>query len=400
MKAVILAAGKGERMKPLTNTRPKVMLPITGKPMVEHTICEALKAGIKEFVIVIGYHGDVIKDYFKDGGKWGITIEYVAQQKQLGTADAIMKAKEKLGGKFLMLNGDCIVSAPDIKKLIRAESDTMGITERSDVSGYGVVCVNGDKITSIDEKTKNPKSNLINTGAYLFTTGIFEAIEKTQASIRGELEITSSLGEMIKSGKDVFAARLDSFVDVSYPWNILDVNEMIMKDVPENCEGAIENGAVIKGSVAVGKGTIIRSGSYLQGPIIIGENSVIGPNCYIRPCTAIGNNCHVGASCEVKNTVVMDGTKIPHHNYVGDSVIGANCNLGAGTKIANLRLDEENIKINGVDTKRRKLGAIIGDDVKTGINSCINAGAMIGNSSRISPNTTVKGVLEPNTVVL
>ncbi len=116
-----------------------------------------------------------------------------------------------------------------------------------------------------------------------------------------------------------------------------------MANLEPHNSGEIEANVVLKGAVSVDKGTIIRSGSYIVGPVIIGQNCDIGPNCFIRPSTAIGDNCHIGAAVEVKNSIVMNGTKIPHFNYVGDSVIGENCNLGAGTKIANLKLDKKNI---------------------------------------------------------
>src|SRR4030042_2811217 len=132
------------------------------------------------------------------------------------------------------------------------------------------------------------------------------------------------------------------WLDVSYPWDLLKANESLMSHLEGKIQGEIEPNAVLKGTVSVGKNTVVRSGSYIVGPVIIGDNCEIGPNCYIRPSTAVGDNCHIGASVEVKNSIIMRETKIPHHNYVGDSVIGERCNLGAGTKIANLRLDKNN----------------------------------------------------------
>ena len=153
---------------------------------------------------------------------------------------------------------------------------------------------------------------------------------------------------------------------------------------------------VIKGTVSIGKDTVVRSGSYIVGPVIIGQNCGIGPNCYIRPHTSIGDNCHIGGAVEVKNSIIMRGSKIPHHNYVGDSIIGEECNFGAGTKVANLRLDKREIWIAGMDTKKRKLGAIIGDRVETGINACINVGSMIGNGTHIGPGAIASGVISPD----
>jgi NDP-sugar pyrophosphorylase family protein len=167
---------------------------------------------------------------------------------------------------------------------------------------------------------------------------------------------------------------------------------------PQNW-GEIEANVVMKGAVSVGKGTIVRSGSYIVGPVIIGQNCDIGPHCFIRPCTVIGNNCRIGASVEVKNSIVMNGTKMPHLNYVGDSILGEDCNLGAGTKIANLKLDKKNIWINDIDTKRHKLGAIMGDRVETGINSAINVGTLIGNNTFIGPGALAHGIISPGSKI-
>ena len=158
----------------------------------------------------------------------------------------------------------------------------------------------------------------------------------------------------------------------------------------------MEESAVVQGMVAIGVGTVVRSGSYVVGPVVIGQNCDIGPNCYIRPYTAIGDDCRIGSAVEVKNSVIMKGSKIPHLSYIGDSVIGERCNLGAGTKIANLRLDNKDITAAGIDTGRRKLGAIIGDEVETGINASINVGSIIGNNTRIGPGAIVSGVILPD----
>ncbi len=144
---------------------------------------------------------------------------------------------------------------------------------------------------------------------------------------------------------------------------------------------------------------MVRSGAYIVGPVIIGDNCEVGPNCFIRPATAIGDGCHIGAATEVKNSIIMNGTKIPHLNYVGDSIIGEGCNLGAGTKIANLRLDKRNIFVTGIDTKRRKLGAIIGDNVETGINASINVGCMVGNNTFLGPGVVASGVILPDSQI-
>ncbi|RLF62689.1 MAG: glucose-1-phosphate thymidylyltransferase [Thermoplasmata archaeon] len=397
MKCVILAAGEGKRMHPLTYTRPKVMLPIANKPVLEWNMANAIKAGFREFIFVVGYKSEMVRNYFGDGAEWGINIEYVNQGEPLGTAHAIKTVEKFVGDDFIVLCGDTIFGEEDIMAIKNREM-AVGLTEIEDAREYGIVEMEGKKVIKIHEKMDEPISNLVNGGIYRFNKKIFEFIEKTGKSPRGEYEITDSINLMVKE-EEIEGLLLKKWRDVVYPWHILDANEEMLKKIKGGKESEIEENAVIKGNVIIGKGSKIMSGSYIEGPVAIGKNCKIGPNCYIRPFTAIGNNCHIGNACEVKNSVVMNNTNIPHQNYVGDSVIGQNCNLGAGTKIANLRLDKKDVvvSLNGkkVDTKRRKLGAIIGDNVQTGINATINIGSIIGNDVFIGPGASVSNEIKP-----
>jgi bifunctional UDP-N-acetylglucosamine pyrophosphorylase/glucosamine-1-phosphate N-acetyltransferase len=200
---------------------------------------------------------------------------------------------------------------------------------------------------------------------------------------------------MIEAGSGIDSHMISQWLDISYPWDLLAANEAFMTDLEARNLGEVEANVVMKGAVAIGKNTIVRSGSYIIGPVVIGENCDIGPNCYIRPCTAIGDDCHIGNAVEVKNCIIMKGSNLPHHNYAGDSVIGEGCNFGAGTKIANLRLDKKVVRVDGIDTGRRKLGAIIGDMVETGINASINVGSLVGDRTFIGPGAVASGVIAP-----
>ncbi len=399
MKAVILAAGEGNRMRPLTSNRPKVMLPIANKPILEHLLIEAGEAGVKDFIFIVGYGDEQVRNYFGQGDRWGVKIAYSEQRKQLGTADAIRMVAGMLDSSFLVINGDVVVSREDIGLLLKTERNTMSVIEVKDPRGLGMVELSGDKVTNIYEKTQKPPTLMANAGLYLFTPEIFEAVSRTEKSPRGEYEITDSLQLLMDTEEGLHYQLIKSWLDISYPWNLLPANESMLKSLEAQNLGEVEDNVVLKGAVAIGKNTVIRSGAYIIGPVVIGENCDIGPNCYIRPSTAIGDDCHIGAAVEVKNSIIMKGTKIPHHNYIGDSVIGEECNLGAGTKIANLRLDKKNIMVSGIDTKRRKLGAIIGDHVETGINASINVGSIIGNNTFIGPGVVVSGVIKSDSKI-
>jgi len=276
----------------------------------------------------------------------------------------------------------------------------MSVVKVENNRDLGVVELKKDRVVHIYEKVEKPPSNMANAGLYLFTPDIFTAIARTPKSQRGEYEITDSLQLMIDQGGGVYCHKISYWLDLSYPWDLLRANESLLSGITAENLGEVEENAVIKGVVSIGKGTVIRSGSYIVGPVIIGQDVDVGPNCYIRPFTAIGDGCHIGASVEVKNSIVMKGSKIPHHNYVGDSIIGEDCNFGAGTKIANLRLDEKDIWVGNINTGRRKFGAIIGDNVKTGINVSINVGAVIGNNTHIGPGAVVSGIISSDSKIL
>jgi UDP-N-acetylglucosamine diphosphorylase/glucosamine-1-phosphate N-acetyltransferase len=396
LKAVILAAGEGNRMRPLTSNRPKVMLPIANMPILEHLLIEVKEAGIGDFILIVGYCDEQVRSYFGKGEKWGVNIAYSEQRKQLGTADAIRIVEGMVADNFLVINGDVIVSRKDIGRLIKNDRNTMSVIEVKDPRGLGMVELSSTKVVNIYEKTERPPTLMANAGLYLFTPEVFDAISRTEKSPRGEYEITDSLKILMATKTGLHYQRLQSWLDLSYPWDLLTANESMLAGLKAENLGEVEANVVLKGPVAIGKNTVLKSGTYIEGPVIIGDGCRIGPNCYIRPSTTIGNDCHIGAAVEVKDSVIMNGTDFPHLNYVGDSVIGEGCNFGAGTKIANLRLDKQNIKVAGIDTKRRKLGAIIGDRVETGINASINVGSMIGNNTFIGPGVMASGTILPD----
>lgn len=401
IKCVILAAGEGKRMHPLTYTRPKVMLPIANKPILERNLINAINAGLKEFVFIVSYKSEMVRSYFGGGEKYKVKIEYINQGEPKGTAHAIGLV-EKFADDFIVLSGDTVFGENDIKN-ISEKKNSIGLFKVENPTEYGVVDSKNDKVVKIYEKMQQPFTDVINAGIYHFDKKVFEYIKKTNKSPRGEYEITDTINMMAEKFV-VSSVMLDQWRDVVYPWHLLDANEEVLKKIDKKIEGTVEKNATIKGKVIIGKNTVVMNGAYIEGPVVIGENCKIGPNCYIRPYTSIGNSCHIGNACEVKNSIVFDNSNIPHQNYVGDSIIGENCNLGAGCKIANLRLDKKNISVvldsTKIDTCRKKLGVIIGDNTQTGINSMLNIGSFIGNNVSIGPGAVVRGCIEPYSKIM
>ncbi|MCD4703469.1 MAG: NTP transferase domain-containing protein [Methanosarcinaceae archaeon] len=396
MKAVILAAGEGTRMRPLTSECPKVMLPVANKPILEHIVNAVVEAGIEGIVLITGYREDVIRNHFENGSRWGVDIEYVHQDEQRGTAHAIGCAEEHVNGRFIVLNGDVLITPSHIKHLMSRNEDAVLTVKRVvNPSDFGVIETSGSLVTRIIEKPSEPPTDLANAGIYLFNDTIFDLIQRTELSPRGELEITDALQMLIVSGAAVgYEILSNDWIDIGRPWELLNANEILLREIGRDRAGTVEPNATIIGDVVVGEGSIIRNGAYIIGPVVIGKNCDIGPNCFIRPSTAIGNDVHVGNAVEVKNSILMDGTKIGHLSYIGDSVIGRRCNFGAGTKVANLRHDGRNIRVmlkgKRTDSGRRKLGVIMGDDVHTGINTCINVGCIMDSGSSTGPGEIIR----------
>jgi len=401
MKGAILAAGRGTRLRPITTEIPKCMLPLIGKPILEHIISELKKAGIKEISIVVGYKKDSIIDYFRDGSRLGVRIKYVEQKETLGTAHAIglLRFRED----FLVVNGDTPLSSKDITSLISAYSEgkkshqasaAVGVVKVESPNNYGVIVIKNGFAQKIVEKPKKFVSDRANTGIYVFSPEIFDAIKETKKSERGEYEITTSIQLLIDHGKKVKVGEIkDLWSDIGNPWTYLDTNKILMDRMKSAVSGKVEKFVEVNGKLCLGKNSVIKSGTYVEGPVYIGDNCTVGPNAFLRSYTTIGNNCKIGNGVEIKNSIIMDDSKIPHLSYVGDSIIGRNCNFGAGTLVGNLRLDEKSVKMRIgeeiVDSGRRKFGCIVGDNVKTGINVLINSGKKIGSNSMIGPGVIV-----------
>ncbi|MBP2146850.1 bifunctional UDP-N-acetylglucosamine pyrophosphorylase/glucosamine-1-phosphate N-acetyltransferase [Methanofollis sp. W23] len=398
MECVILAAGEGTRMRPLTADRPKVMLPIANRPMLEHLVCAVRDAGITSVVLVVGYGEREVRDWFGDGSRFGLSIRYVTQRHQLGTGDALMATEGLTTGRFLMLNGDMIVESSDLAALCQREAPCMGVHESDHPQDYGVVTMDGAQITGLEEKSRHPRSTWINAGVYLFDQEIYARAEDLSLSGRGEYELTDALEGYIAEGR-LTAYPLKTWMDVGSPWDLLDANATLLAGMEASRDGAVEEGVVVHGKLILGKNSVVKAGTYIEGDCVIGDGCTVGPHAYLRGSTTIGDSCHIGHSVEVKNSIIFAETKIPHFNYLGDSVVGSHCNFGAGTKVANLRHDHGIIRVNGRSTGRKKFGAIIGDHVLFGINCSVNVGSVIGSYSLIGPHSLVEGVLRDRTVI-
>lgn len=395
MQAVILAAGKSTRTYPLTLTKPKPLLKIINKELIKHNLDE-LHGIINEVILIVGYRSEMIKEHIGNSYR-GIKIIYIEQKEQNGTGGAIICAKHILKDKFIVMNGDDLFSNEDIKKCIKHDYCIL-VKEVNDIYRFGEIIINNKNNNVIDIIEKPNKDNgLANTGLYVFSKKIFDY--NLKKSKRNEYEIVDYIKFLNEDNLKINYEIVNQYwIPITYAWNLLDANDFFLSKIKSKNSAIIEENVTIKGEVIIGKDTLVKSGSYIEGPAIIGNDCVIGPNCYIRKNSTIGNFSKIGNAVEIKNTIIGERTNINHLSYVGDSVIGDNVNFGAGTITANLRHDNNSIKtpLKGkiIDTKRRKLGTIVGDGVHTGINTSIYPGRKLAPDSTTLPGEIISKDIE------
>ncbi|AEH06829.1 bifunctional sugar-1-phosphate nucleotidylyltransferase/acetyltransferase [Methanothermococcus okinawensis] len=396
MDAVILCAGKGTRLMPLTENRPKPMIPIAGKPILEHII-NKIEGFVDNIYLIVKYKKEIIINHFKNHPK----ITFIEQKEIDGTGYAVLMAKEYIKDDFLVINGD-IVFDDDLKNIVDYKN-AMALTEVSNPENFGVVVLDDENnIIELQEKPKNPKSNLINAGIYKFEKNIFDILENLKPSKRGEVELTDAISELIQNG-NMKGIKLNGYWnDTGRPWDLLDANKHLLKNIKTDIKGKIGKNVVIDGNVIIEESAEVKHNSVIEGPAIIKSGAIVGPLAYIRPNTVLMENTGVGNSSEIKGSIIMKNTKIPHLSYIGDSIIGENCNIACNTITANLRFDDKPVKVNikGKIVKSvRKLGVIMGDNVKTGVQVSFMPGVKIGSSCWLGANCLIDKDVESNSFV-
>ena len=403
MKAIILAAGKGVRLRPITETRPKPLIPVLCKPLLLWHLDYLLANSnlFDEVIIVVNYLKDMIIDAVRRHPLHEL-IRFVEQGKELGTGDAVYKAIKDLDDEeeVLVIYSDLFIADEELYgRVSRTKGNIVVGVVHENPSEYGVLIEENGLLKGIIEKPAKPPSNLVNAGIYKFrVSDLRPYLERLEPSIRGELEFTDALSAAASNDIPIKILSLDSskWIDIGLPWNILDANKIAFKHMIKGSRfnGTIESNVSIKGSnIVIEEGALIRSGTYIEGPVYIGSGAVIGPNARIRPYSVICSGSVVGFSVEVKESLIMEHVHVSHLSYVGDSIICEGVNFGAGTITANLRFDNKPVKVNikgkRISTGRRKFGAIVGAHVKTGINVSLMPGVKIGSYSWIAPGAVV-----------
>jgi len=336
VKGLILAGGHGTRLRPLTFTGNKHMIPIANKPMIFYGLEHLSKAGIKEIAVILGPIREGVREVIGDGSAFGLEITYIDQPDPKGLAHAVLVAEDFLKGEpFVMYLGDNLLKQgvrPLINAYFNHSSDcVICVTAVNDPDRYGIVELDSEgKVSRLVEKPKEPKSNLALAGAYLFNESIFEAVKKIKPSWRNELEITDAIQFLLENGKKISVQHIDGWwKDTGKPEDLLEANQLVLDDLQSKFEGSIDNSCQIIGKVAIGKNTIIKPNTRIKGPVIIGNNCEIGPNVYLGPYTSIGDSVKI-LSGEVEGSIIMQNVFINCNKRIIDSIIGRQSRLESG----------------------------------------------------------------------
>jgi len=333
MKGIILHGGHGTRLRPLTHTGPKQLLPIANKPMSQYCVETLIQAGILEIAFIIGGIGsEKVKEYYGNGEKFGAKFSYVYQDYPKGIAHAISLCEDFINDeKFIVFLGDNIINrkindyVSNFQKS-NAEASIL-LCEVDNPSQFGVAEINNNKIVKIIEKPKNPSSNLAVTGIYFLTPYIFEIIKKLKPSWRNELEIADALQMLIEEENELtYEMITDFWKDTGTPKDIIQANKKILENMKEFQNGKNEEGVIISGKVMIEKGTIIKKGVKITGPVIIGKNCIIENNCEIKSNSSIGDNCQI-SECVISDSIIMSGCKFEGNFKIKNSIIGSNSKI-------------------------------------------------------------------------
>ncbi len=336
IKGLVLSGGHGTRLRPLTHTSAKQLIPVANKPIIFYAIEDLKNAGINDIGIVVGHTEERIKnikDAIGDGSKFDVKITYIKQDAPKGIAQAIGISENFIGNEpFVTYLGDNLLKggiADYVNKFKDSNYDAgILLAKHKTPERFGVAIMNRNKIIGLVEKPKNPPSNWVISGIYLLRPTVFDVIKKLKPSWRNELEITETIDVMIRSKKyKVMVQKVNGWwKDTGKPEDILEVNQLVLSELKPFNKGKIEEGVTIRGRVAIDEGTIIRKGCLIRGPSIIGKNCDIGPNVYIGPYSSIGDKTII-KNGEIESSVIVGDTTIECNKRITDSLIGKNVTI-------------------------------------------------------------------------
>jgi len=360
------------------------MVPVGNKPVLEHVVEALVDAGVNDIVFVVGYRRERIQTYFGDGGDWDANIEYVVQEKQLGTGHALLQAEKEVDEEFLVVNGDSFVSAELLADLGEAEGEgsAVAVTRSDEPTDYGVVDVENGKVVDLEEKPHvyDAETETINAGAYRFDTDVFDDVR--EASSGGEMALTDAVVRQTRHEGDVRAVYTDGWNDISHLWDVLRVNAEMLG-----------NGEAKEG---VGAHNSVHPTAHVADAVALGRNVRVGPNATVLPGTSLGDNVSVGAGAVVANSVLFADASVGENSVLRDCIVAANGSFGPGATVEGGKAD---VVVEGELYQKVRLGGVVGDNSTVAGGAQLRAGTVLGNDVRVGTGATADGRVESGTVV-
>ena len=354
MKGIILHGGHGTRLRPLTHTGPKQLLPIGNKPMSEYCVEALRESGITEIAFVVGGIGsNKVKDYYENGEKFNVNFSYIEQDSPKGIAHAINLCKNFIGNeKFVVFLGDNFINM-NIKNFVinfeNASSDAeLLLCDVDNPEQFGIAYLDGDRISKMVEKPKNPTSSLAITGIYFLTPKIFEKIIKLKPSWRNELEIVDALQMILDDGDQIsYNIITDFWKDTGTPHDIIHANQIILEKMTPKVSGTIGSTVEIDGKFSLGQNSVVENDCKIIGPVIIGNDCTIEKNSVIGPNVSIGNNSKI-SNCHIEHSIVMEYCQLDTNITITGSILANNSQISSSDTVSTKKnfLLGEGTKIN------------------------------------------------------
>lgn len=382
-------------MGPFTVSEPKVMIPVANRPILEYVVDALVAKDIRDIVMVVGYKKERIMSHFEDGTALGAEVEYVTQDKQLGTAHALYAARDLVDDDFLLLPGDNVIDSTAVGDLLeKKDGISILVAESERPSKYGVVDLSGDIVKRIVEKPEERIGNLISTSICALPRDIFRQVG--DALKEGQYKVTDILSAQASKGKVRGIFTTGMWVDAVYPWDLLSVNAAALESVPAGVAGTIENGVTIKGPVSIGEGSIVRSGTYIHGPAVIGPGCDVGPHVCIFPSTSVGDNCRISPFTVVEQSLIMSDVSLGPGAHLSHSVIGHGVRTGAQFASPAGTADAA---VEGEYHRVESIGAFVGEDSVIGSGVVVDPGKILGARCHVGSQVRVTGNV-PNGSIL
>jgi glucose-1-phosphate thymidylyltransferase len=396
-QAVILAAGGGGRTRPFTANKPKSMICLAGKPMVQLVIEALRENGIRDLILVVGHHKERIFDFLGSGNDFNVNITYATQASQLGSADALLKARDYVKADFIVLPGNKYIKAETIKPIIDADAPAVLLKQVTDPPRSSIIAVKSDGMVAESLFKRKNDADFIEKGIFKVDTRVYRFDKDIFNYLGGEPSIKSALNKM--AGENLPVKTIETtgkWSDLIYPWDILSVNALVLEHLRPNTSGVISSYVSLRGDISISEGCIIRSNCNINGPVVISNNGIIHSHVSLNGPVSIGRNTTIEPFTYISNSVIGNNVHIASGSIIVDSIIDDGTIIGSRFTTAN---GQAEVKIDhtfhGIN-----IGAMIGEGCQLGTGVTTQPGTVIGNYCNIKDFKVLSGNIPDKSMVL